>query len=100
MVEFSFNALRIAEDWCGFSLNVEVTENKDCIPTCRLPPWCDGNKSKYNKFLLVDALLVVLERTSCVDCNGDGVANLDVTYGCSKYFKKLENMENYIMEAL
>ena len=55
---------------------------------------------KYNKFLLVDALLVVLERTSCVDCNGDGVANLDVTYGCSKYFKKLENMENYIMKAL
>ena len=54
---------------------------------------------KYNKFPLVDALLVVLERTSCVDCNGDGVANLNDTY-CSKYFKKLENMENYIMKAL
>merc|ERR1719331_2071093 len=26
--------------------------------------------------IVVDALLVVLERTSCVDCNGDGVANL------------------------
>merc|ERR1719331_923877 len=26
--------------------------------------------------IVVDSLLVVLERTSCVDCNGDGVANL------------------------
>ena len=33
MVEFSFNALRIAEDLCDFCLNSKVTEKKEYIPT-------------------------------------------------------------------